>query len=42
MKRINYICPICQKEQETTEWRFKRKKNNFLQKLRNNWNPKRH
>lgn len=29
MKRINYICPICKEEKETTEWRFKRKKTLF-------------
>lgn len=29
MKRINYLCPLCNKKQETTEWRFKRKKTPF-------------
>lgn len=29
MKRINYLCPLCNKQQETTEWRFKRKKTIF-------------
>ncbi len=29
MKRISYTCSICNQEQETTEWRFKRKKTPF-------------
>jgi hypothetical protein len=28
-KRIKYICPACKLEQETTEWRFKRKKTSY-------------
>lgn len=29
MKRIKYKCELCKLEQETTEWRFKRKKTLF-------------
>jgi hypothetical protein len=32
MKRISYTCSICNQEQETTEWRFKRKKTTFCKK----------
>lgn len=29
IKKIKYTCPICKKQSETTEWRFKRKKTKF-------------
>lgn len=32
MKRITYVCPTCNKVQETTEWRFKKKKTVFCKK----------
>lgn len=29
MRRVKYTCSLCEKEQETTEWRFKKKKTTF-------------